>query len=149
MITTPKMSVDSTKSSSRTGFIVRLIGMLALFGGLIAYAVLLRQMRAGAAGSGGTFGSATPLVAAAAVANVGAAILMVGLAALRDRVTLRIAGIVLAVLLIMLDMPALDALTGPATAKVIALVIGALFLVLPWFFPRGRGGEGTGEGDGQ
>jgi hypothetical protein len=111
-------------------------------GGFIAYSVLLRRMQSGAGRGGGAFGTATPLVVAAGVANAGAVALMLGLAALRDRVTLRVAGLVVGVLLIMLDMPALDALTGPNTAKIIALAIGAAFAVAPWFLrarPKGAG----------
>jgi hypothetical protein len=77
-------------------------------------------------------------MAAAVVANLGAVLLMVGLAALRDRVTYRVAGVVLGILLIVLDMPALNALTGEGTAKAMAVVIGALFVVVPWFLPRAR-----------
>lgn len=132
------MSSESTHTTSRTGFALRLAGMLALLGGLIAYSMLLRRMQSGAPGAGGSFGTATPLVTAAAIANAGAVVLMVGLAALRDRVAYRIAGLVLAILLIMLDMPALDAFTGPNKAKAIALVIGGLFLIVPWLLPRRR-----------
>lgn len=136
MVTTQKMPSPNTHTTSRTGFLLRLAGMLALLGGLIGYAVLLRKMQSGMPAAGGAFGTATPLVIAAAIANAGAVVLMVGLAALRDRAAYRIAGIVLAILLITLDMPALDAFTGPGKAKVIALVIGGLFLIVPWLLPR-------------
>jgi hypothetical protein len=112
---------------------LRLIGIIVMAGGFIAYSVLLRRMQTGAGGGGGAFGTATPLVVAAGVANAGAVALMLGLAALRDRATLRAAGIVVGVLLIMLDMPALDALTGPNAAKIVALLIGAAFAITPWF----------------
>jgi hypothetical protein len=135
------MSSDKNHTSSRTGFVLRLIGILVMAGGFVAYSVLLRRMQTGA-GGGGAFGTATPLVVAAGVANAGAVALMLGLAALRDRVTLRVAGLVVGVLLIMLDMPALDALTGPNTAKIIALATGAAFAVTPWFlFVRPKAAE--------
>lgn len=143
MIAVPDMSSNAKHSPSRIGFLLRLVGLLALLGGQITYSILLRRMQSGVPGAQGAFGTATPLVIAAIVANLGGVVLMVGLAALRDRVAYRISGLALAVLLIMLDMPALDALTGPNVARAIALGIGALFLVVPWIFPRARRGKSS------
>ena len=117
-----------------------------MVGGFIAYSLLLRKMQSGPVTAGGAFGSATPLIIASAAVNLGAVILMAGLVSLRDRATLRLAGIALGILLIMLDMPTLDALTSPQTAKVIAVLIGIAFIVVPWFI-RPKAAKKAAESD--
>jgi hypothetical protein len=127
------MSSTEINVASRRGFIVRLVGILAVAGGFIAYSLLLRKMQSGPVTSGGAFGSATPLMIASATVNLGAVVLMAGLVSLQDRATLRLAGLALGILLIMLDMPTLNALTSPQAAKVIAVLIGIAFILVPWF----------------
>lgn len=79
------------------------------------------------------------LIIALMVVHVGAAALTAGLAGLRDRVSLKLAGAGLLAILVAMSVPMLNALMGRAVGAATGGVVGATFLPAPWICSRRRG----------
>lgn len=130
------VNLEVMSTSTRSGRILTIPGAILLAVGTLLYGGILRHAQS--AESASPMDTVRALVASAVLANLGGALLLFGLARLRDRVSLRIAGAALAVILVTLDHKALDALLGRVPGYALAGLIGAAFLIGPWFMVRGE-----------
>ena len=124
------------KMSPATARTLCLVGSLGVAAGALMYALILRRSFGGPAES--PMQTVRSLVFALVLAHAGAVAQMAGLALLRDRFALRLSGAFLAALLVTLNYKALDAAMGRVPGAIAAGLIGALFLLVPWFVLRGE-----------
>jgi hypothetical protein len=119
---------------TRTGRLLCLVGGLGIAAGTLFYIGTLRRFHMTA--SEAPLQTVQTMVVAALIANVSGVALLLGLAALGDRVALRLSGLALAILLVALDYSVLDAFLGRTIGYAVAGLIGAAFLFLPWLVKR-------------
>ncbi len=126
--------MKETPRKQRNARYLCLAGALGVAAGTLLYAGIFRRSLDGPTQS--AMDTVRSLVGALVVAHGGALCLMLGLAGLRDLVSLRLAGAVLAVLLVVLDYRVLDAALGRTPGYIATGLIGAAFLVGPWLVKR-------------
>ena len=133
-------------TSTRSGRILTFLGALGVAAGTLYYGGTLRHAQTAEFAS--PMDTVRALVAAALIANIGGILLILGLARLGDRIAMRLAGAALAILLVALDYKVLDALMGRVPGYALAGLIGAAFLLVPWFLPRSGASAPTERGEG-